>query len=391
MKSSQIKISFTGDIMCKSAQTEACRHGDSYNYAKVFKLIKNELQSCDYLVGNLETVIAGEELGYTNEMYSFNTPLPFAEELVRSGFNLVSTANNHCLDRGTQGLLNNIESLDSIKLPHIGTYSSREERDMSFIADIKGIRVGFLAYTYGTNAFANHRFLKPEQKYMVNLFQPQEKLLGSIHLLQSMEKIGKEVNELYKKDNVIYKENIQPYLEQLKGDIDRCRRDGADYVIMCMHSGGQYNPEPDPYTVYLVQWLCDAGVDAIIGNHPHVVHKFEMKNNTPVAYCLGNFITTLGVNPNETGTLTEYSILLNLYLSKCDTGTKVEKIGFSVLKTVMQPDQSSVVIPVYDLLDHCKEPCERDKLIRENRIIAEKFSGIKSSDIMPQKEYFLSV
>ena len=389
MNSKTIKLSFVGDIMCKAIQNESCKEGVSYNYSGIFQQVCNELKSSDYLVGNLETPIAGEKLGYTSHMYSFNTPLQFAKELVSSGFHLVTTANNHCLDRGTQGLMNTIDSLDSIGLSHIGTYASKQDRDASFIVDIQGIRIAFLSYTYGTNAFVNHDYLMPEQKYMINLYQPQELLDGSIHLLQEMGQISAQVEELYITDNDLYKQSIRPYLKQLEEDILRYKSGNVDYTIMCMHSGGQYNVDPDSYTLQLADWMYDVGIDAIIGCHPHVVHPCEVRRGRPIAYSLGNFTTSLGINPLEQGTDSEYSIMLNLYLNKENQKTMLEKIGFSVLKTVMNPDKSSKVVLVYDLINQCSEPLEREKLIEQNQVIVNKFRGHEHSEIQPLKEYTL--
>ena len=128
----------------------------------------------NYIIGNLETPLAGEELVYSSHKWSFNTPDCFAESLKKAGFNLLTTANNHCLDRGKIGLLNTLKTLDRYGLEHIGTYAQKSDKEKIFIKDIGGLRFAFLSYTYGTNASLNGEYLG-EDRYMVNLFQDQER------------------------------------------------------------------------------------------------------------------------------------------------------------------------------------------------------------------------
>ena len=84
----------------------------------------------------------------------FNTPDALGDALKDAGFDLVSTANNHCLDRGYDGMVRTLDVLDKLGLAHVGTYRSAEERAAQngvYVADMGGIKVAFLSYTYGTN------------------------------------------------------------------------------------------------------------------------------------------------------------------------------------------------------------------------------------------------
>lgn len=222
----------------------------------------------NYIIGNLETPLAGEELVYSSHKWSFNTPDCFAESLKKAGFNLLTTANNHCLDRGKIGLLNTLKTLDRYGLEHIGTYAQKSDKEKIFIKDIGGLRFAFLSYTYGTNASLNGEYLG-EDRYMVNLFQDQEREIP--RKKQYFTRIMNKLHDIFKEKSS-YSFHALSYKKQVRKDIQKCRQKNADYIIMCMHSGGQYNNTPDPYTLSLVKWLSKQDIDFIIGNHPHVVH-----------------------------------------------------------------------------------------------------------------------
>ena len=123
-----VNISFTGDIMCSPRMTKIA-NGD---FSELF-VRADKLKNCDYLVGNLETPIAGEEMGYTYERYRFNTPESFLTALKEGGFDLVALANNHCMDRGEQGIINTLENCKKAGLETVGIYASEQERNKIFI------------------------------------------------------------------------------------------------------------------------------------------------------------------------------------------------------------------------------------------------------------------
>ena len=99
--------------MCERPLLKACYSNKGYNFKSVFEVTKKLFNNSDYVIGNLETVFAGEEAGYTNSLYSFNTPDEFLDALKESGIDLFLTANNHCLDRGIEGLRRTVHELDS--------------------------------------------------------------------------------------------------------------------------------------------------------------------------------------------------------------------------------------------------------------------------------------
>ncbi|MCQ2433558.1 MAG: CapA family protein, partial [Clostridia bacterium] len=284
----------------------------------------------DLLIGNLETPIAGEEMTFTHERYCFNSPDEFAQMLKACHFDLVCLANNHCMDRGEAGIDATLDHLDRIGLAHTGIYRNKSERVPTVLAK-NGIRIGIVNYTYGTNAFAHHRFLSEKNSPKVNLFQPEETLSGSIHLLESMETIGKMTEKLYKSPSKVYDAEIAPYLAKLQADIDAAK-DVSDFIIVVMHSGGQYNPDPDPYSRLLAAKIRVMGANCIIGHHPHVIHPALFEDGIFTAYSLGNLFCTPSICQDQTGAA--YSSLLTLTLEKEDGNVTLTNGSFHLTRTV---------------------------------------------------------
>ena len=361
------KISFTGDFLCYPSITRD--YGPTYD--AIFSHA-GKLKDCDYLVGNLESPIAGAEMLYTHERYCFNTPEGYAEALKRAGFDLITLANNHCMDRWEEGILRTLANLRGMGFDTLGMYATQEERDTIFIKEFDGIKIAFINYTYGTNAFAHFRFL--EHPYMINLFQPEETKKGSIHLLDSNEEIAAHVARIYGEQGEEY-ECVHPYLEQLKSDIQRAKEE-ADYVIMIMHSGGQYNIEVDPYTKHLASLIRSYGADIIVGHHPHIIQPCEYNGDHLTIYSIGNFIDSIKII-GEQEINSRYNVVLHLTFEKVDGKVQVKK-QFSLYK-VMEHDDLLYTADTYDLYqENPDEELKKDILFFVNRFVnADKYSEVQ--------------
>ncbi len=159
-----MQMSVIGDIMCHNSQYKDAYIGNSYDFSYVFEDIKKYIDSADIAIGNLETTFAGSAKGYSNYP-RFNTPEQLANNLKDFGIDVVSTANNHCLDTGYFGLDSTLNFLDEVGISHTGTSRSKEEQDTILIKDVNGIKIAFLAFTYGTNGIP----VPNGQDYCVNL------------------------------------------------------------------------------------------------------------------------------------------------------------------------------------------------------------------------------
>lgn len=125
----QISLLFVGDLMQHQAQIDAARQGDGYHYDDCFRHVKDEISRADVSVGNLEVTLGGKPYrGYP----VFSAPDEYLYAIKDAGFDVLLTANNHCLDKRKTGLERTIRMLDSLKIPHAGTYSNPEERRKNY-------------------------------------------------------------------------------------------------------------------------------------------------------------------------------------------------------------------------------------------------------------------
>lgn len=391
-----IRLTFIGDIMCKKELVKAFKTGNTYDFHEIFEKMEKDFAESDLVIGNLETPISKENSILTNEKYSFSSPYEFAKQVYDSGIKCVSTANNHCLDRGIKGLKDTIECLDEIGLKHTGTFNNKS---FPLVMEVKGIKLGILSYTYGTNAFANKNYLKNSEKHYVNLFQNQElsnKITRYCYYNKNMiSKIYNKIMSYLFKNNAdcqVYerKEFDFSCKRRIKKDIKKLKRQKVDLIIMLAHMGGQYNKEATKSTKKLCDFLVKNGVNIVVGNHEHTVHggKFDkIKENKLITYSLGNFDGIAGVYDEPFDKMSEYSILWNVYVSKENENIKL-KTTFSVLKTIEINNKKIQTVPLYTLINTEKDKTKREQLIRDMNEISFRFCGKKYCEL--KKEYELN-
>jgi len=267
------KLCFVGDLMCHSTQFNYAKvDADSFDFTGVFREVKSYLSEADLTIGNLETVIAGKENGYSGYPY-FNAPDDFVYALKDAGLDLLITANNHALDQGWDGVKRTIDVINENKIHRTGTFTSQEDQDSIRIFQINSIKIAILAYSENTNGVSI-----PKGKYFI------------INLIDE---------------------------ERIKQDILLARNKNVDLVLVHLHYGPEYNREPSDYQNEIVRKIIEAGADIIIGGHPHVIQPFEYfpTNNTKldsgfVAYSLGNFIS------NQRWRYSDAGVILNIQISK---------------------------------------------------------------------------
>lgn len=379
----KIKLTFSGDIILEPDIINLYKkEKDSYDFNSMFtEEIKNFLSSSDYVIGNLETPISSFKEDLKTKPYTFTSPIEFAQAVKYAGFDFVTTANNHCLDNGIDGIKKTLDSLDTVGLDNTGVSYGEEKLK---IININGIKVALLSYTYGTNAFSNHVYLdKNEKKVKVNLFQEQELSNTFVrNLYQGNNIVIKVLRKFFKflgafqLNKIVYEriESSKRQKEEIIKKINNCKKNGADCIIMCMHEGGQYNEKPIEKTKKTAKFLIKNGVNLVIGNHEHVVHNVEFVDDHFITYSLGNFIDTVGVLKDPFGKMSEYSILVNIYISKNDNKINYDKFTFTITKTVIdkRPNGNGVKVELlYDLIKKCNDKEERLKLLKDNQKIVE--------------------
>ena len=248
----QVTIAATGDIMFHNPQLKSAldaKNGE-YNFNDMFKSVKKYIEGADLAIGNFETVTAGPEHGYRGYP-TFNTPKSAIKTLKDIGFDILSTANNHSLDVGREGLVETIENIQEFGLKNVGTY--KEPVKEVLIEDIKGIKIAVMSYTYGCNGLES-RLTEEELKYMINFIDE----------------------------------------DKIKEDI-RLAREQADVVVIIIHWGSEYQRKPSEFQLSLAEKMFDWGADIILGSHPHVIQRAELKKINGqvkyVIYSMGNFIS----------------------------------------------------------------------------------------------------
>lgn len=307
---STVNMTILGDIMCHSTNFKEAYDSNTktYDFSSVFSQISNYVSSADIAVGNIETTFAGEKKGYSGYP-TFNTPAALAQDLVELGVDVVSTANNHSLDKGYTGLVSTLDELDKVGIAHTGTYRSTEEQNTITYKEVNGIKFAFLSFTYGTNGIP----VPSGKDYCVNLI---DKTL-------------------------------------IKKQIDLAKSQNPDVICVNMHWGLEYKTAQNSEQESLADYLFENGVDLIFGSHPHVLEPMEKRTVTLadgttkdgfVIYSLGNFMS------GQVIAETRNSIILNLKLTKhSDTG-KISIDSYSYTPTYML-DTSTKEANKYKILD----------------------------------------
>lgn len=379
-----MKISFTGDLMALIPENKAAFKCQPFDYNPVFSKIKHILDKCDYVIGNLETPIGNIELGWTKAPTIFNTPREFAEAAVKAGFNCFTLSNNHCLDRGVEGLNQTLNNLRSLQVDTVGVYDEVCKSKVPLIKTFGKKKYAFLSFTYGTNSEWRNNKLNNNELYRVDFIREQDEFNG-IKVNERLQKFKQIVKSLLPQK---IKEKFLPivildcvrnekgliedsyYYNHLKKKI-KTSKEQADFVVMLLHSGGQYNNVVGEYTRNVCKSLIKLGCDLIVVNHPHCILPYEYIEGKLVLYALGNFCFTPNYGYYYKNVYADYSLIFNLYLS--DEGL-IEKKSIQICKVVNEKSGHSVVYPLYELINQSKGK-KRQKLEKDNTEVLKRFFG----------------
>lgn len=221
----------------------------SYDFTGMYTQVKQDITKADLAYIDQESILGGDDLGISGYP-TFNSPAAVADAVADTGFDLVNTANNHCLDMYQTGI--DTSSAIWAKQKGIitaGTYTSSEDRAKIRTIERNGIKFSFLAYTYGTNG------IEPPHEYSVAYFDE----------------------------------------EQIKEDVAAAKKI-SDVVIVSAHWGDENVSAPTQFQKKYAQLFADLQVDVVIGEHPHVIQPVtwvegKEGNKTLVVYSLGNFLS----------------------------------------------------------------------------------------------------
>ncbi|MBQ3792619.1 MAG: CapA family protein [Clostridia bacterium] len=306
----EVTLIAAGDnIVYKGTWIDAARGQPkgSYDFTKMYERVRDLISGADIAFINQETLMCGE--GYELTGYpAFNGPQQMGYDLLTVGFDVIGMANNHMCDYGSQGLAASRDFLksltDGVNTMIVGGYESRADADTIRVYEKNGIRIAFLAYTYGTNKKTDGN----------GVFVP-----------------------------VLDEEMIASQVAAAK--------EAADVVIVAAHWGSENSFSPSSSEKKWAQYLADCGVDIILGAHPHVIQPIVVLtgssgHQTLCAYSLGNFLAEQDTAKNLLGGL------LSLKIVMTDGVVSVEDVVFR--PTVCHVDGSWHNI-IYELKDYTQE------------------------------------
>jgi len=270
---------FVGDLMGHLPQLNSAKTDSGYNFSPVYSYVESYISNADFSIGNLETVLAGKERGFSGYPM-FNSPDEYAHALKEVGFDMLMTINNHSIDQGVFGIKETIKKLNTLGMPYEGTFASPQDADSIRIFSINGIRIAFVGFSYGLNG----NMLPEEYKYATALI-----------------------------DTTLIKQKIQ-----------RAKALSPDAIITYFHFGQEYKRIENEFQRSIVKVAIASGSDVVWASHPHVLQPIEWyksgNDSIPVAYSLGNFIS------NQRDRYTDTGAMLCLTIDK-DTTTRVSKVS----------------------------------------------------------------
>lgn len=318
----KLSMVMVGDnLIHSSIYNEANRNAnyDGYDFKPMITMIKDKVKGYDLAYYNQETILGGSELGLS-DYPTFNSPYEAGDAMLDAGFNMVSLATNHTIDRGEKAVLNSCEYWNSkTDVLTAGSYCSEEERNEVKVMEKNNITYTMLNYTYGTNGIA----IPSGKDYLVNVW-PMDY-------------------------NADYGVGYEAFKETVREDVERVR-DKVDVLIVAMHWGVEYTHTPTKYQKDAAEFLASLGVDIVIGTHPHVVQPVEWIDDTIVFYSLGNFISAQEQSDNYNKMV---GLMSSLDITKTvkgdDVDIKIDNINNELIFTYYQGYRNFKVVPFSEI------------------------------------------
>lgn len=241
----KLKLLATGDGLIHSVIYRSYYKNGVYDFTDAVKYVKDIVKDYDIAYYNQETPTGDDSIAYSGYPM-FYTPSAYVDAMRAVGFNAVSLASNHSLDKGEKGILNTVKYFKTTDMLYNGMNDSEEMRNNFTIKEKNNITYTMLSYTTKTNGLSTPK----GKEYLINIYDK----------------------------------------EQVKKDIEAIR-DKVDVLIVAMHWGIEYIDMPNDEEKEIAEYLSSLGVDIIIGNHPHILQPITKIGDTIVMYSLGNFIS----------------------------------------------------------------------------------------------------
>ena len=351
-----IRISYVGDLILLKDQVIAAKNEstEKYEFNEMFKYASEHFKKSDFTIGVYEGPSAGNNTSFSTSNYEDDIPLylnypdEFAESIKKSGINLVTTANNHLLDKNINGVFRTIDVLNKYNIKFTGSYKCYNKTNL-LIINIKGINFAFLSYTSSINNWDIEK-LYEKYPYVTNI-------------------IPNSNNKYYKQ---LY--NI------IEDDFKRAKKNNIDYIIVLVHMGRQFNLGTTNFQKKWNKIFSELGANIILGDHAHAVEPLEILDNSFIVNCPGNFANSYIKNNGDA------TSIVDLYFDK-----KTKKfIGSSIVPMYTQEYKPHYfrAVPIFKILnDSIKISLEEiNRVIQIQKLITKVMIGEEINEI--KENYF---
>ncbi len=267
-----ITIQMGGDVLLHDSVLKAAKTGDSsYGYISDYFSLFNDIFVSDLNIVNLEGPVDANGKNRDVKGYPvFNMPYEILTVLKNINVDVCITANNHTCDMGFKGVESTVKNVKKAGMTPIGSYATEEASAQCYVTEINNIKVGIAAFTTYTEGS-----VKSEKSFCVN-------------------KTGKSETQIVNA--------VTPAIDELK-------ENGAEFIIIALHWGTEYDSMPSEAQKNVAAQLCSYGADVIMGSHSHCVQPIEVltvkrgdvESRALVIYSLGNLFTNqTGLNKAKT-------------------------------------------------------------------------------------------
>lgn len=340
-----VRLSFVGmgdNIIYGCTYRQAENSDGSYDFLPLYDKVSSFIKEADIAFINQETPMCGEKYGY-HSYPQFNSPQQAGRDLVKLGFDVITFANNHMADMGYEGkscVSDMIDFTDTLDALIVGLYRNEEDFENIRVYEKDGVKIAFLAYTYGTNLYKKQT-------------QPQ-RIEGAYLPVYDEETVKRQVS----KANGL-----------------------ADLVIVSIHWGTEnthtVNEEQEQYA----QLIADCGADVILGHHPHVIQKIQWLtgqngNKTLCYYSLGNGLNAQDLLKNMIGLTASFDIV------KDKDGAHIENASCIPTFNVMTPNYKNIsLIPLSELTEsiadrhHCNSHDQKVTVEKAYKIVKDNIDA----------------
>ncbi len=289
-RSQAYRILFAGDLILLEDQVRRGYGENGYQYDDCFEWTKDYIESADLAIGVFEGPCGGTEKGYSSSNLDdgkelwVNYPDEWALSVQRAGFDVVSTANNHALDAGENGLLRSLAVLDDVGIEHIGTYENEQDKreNRVLLINQNGIKLAILGYTYGVNGYTVEQLMSPEMSWMTSI--------------------------IVAPDDSCYNDTLL----QVKEDFDYAKSLEPDLIVVLPHWGEQFHEKPDAFQLAWQKTFLELGADIILGDHTHGVQPVTIDaaghKRTLTVFCPSHYANIYREHNGDASALVEIYI-----------------------------------------------------------------------------------